>query len=93
MSDTRSTRSRSLLLYGGLLLLVVGAGIAFVAHSIATRDANVAEFAAAYGGRMIDVYPDYTGMWIGIVITAVGAVALLVFVGGRSSKAESPPTV
>lgn len=88
-SMTQAT-SKALTIIG--LIVLVGAGVgAMVAKGAADREASVAQFAASFDNRLIDFDPDYTGMWVLVVIAALGAVALIAGVAGRRGDAEKSP--
>lgn len=66
------------LLITGIALLGIGVVGAFIVKDAAERKARVEELVATFSNELISVSPDYTAMWVFVVIAALGAVALIV---------------
>lgn len=62
----------------GILLLLGGIVGAVLLKGSAEGDAATEEFTIVLsGGPVTDVAPDYTGMWIAIIVAGLGAVMLI----------------
>lgn len=80
MSDQQPARKPVGLLVVGIALLVVGGLGALAAWNAAESQARIDEFAAAYGGRLIDVAPNYIAVWLLVIVALVGAGAVIAHV-------------
>jgi hypothetical protein len=76
------------LLWIGLAALIVGSISAFSLKNAAESDAFESQLVGAQMGYQWEYTPDYTGMWVAIIIAALGAVAILMHVYGSSQKRD-----
>ena len=72
------------LLWVGIAAIVIGAWMAIGLKKAAESKAFEDAFAGAQMGYRWDIEPNYTGMWIGIIIAILGAAAILLHIYGRS---------
>ena len=74
---------------GGMVLLVIGAIIAFAGKAAADSQYEVQLFVATMTGGYFDSEPvdaAFGWMWFGIVLAVVGAILLLVWVSIRAAQ-------
>jgi hypothetical protein len=73
-------------LWIGLGALIIGSISAFSLRNAAESDAFEAKLVGAQMGYHWEYTPDYTGMWVAIIIAALGAVAILMHLYGSSKS-------
>ena len=83
--------STGMIVVGIIVAAAAGIGAALVKEA-ADQQARVDQFAATFDNRLIDFTPDYTGMWVLVIVAVLGGVAFIVGFAGRP-KEEQPPTV
>jgi len=71
---------QNLLLWIGVAGIVLGAVISYSSKDAAEASAFRKNMDGAAMGYMWDFQPDYTGMWVGIIIAALGVIAILLHV-------------
>lgn len=88
MSANRTSRILPVLGGIGLGVGVIGA---YVAKEAADSHARVEQFSASFDNRLIDFAPDYTLMWVAIVVAALGVIALIAHFATRGNAETAPP--
>ena len=81
--------TEAILIIGGIVLIIGGTILATTLKAAAERDAHVQEYIYSFDNLLIDVPPNLTGMWIGIVVAILGALMLIGALVARAARGGS----
>lgn len=85
---TRSNPSLQFFFIVGAILTILGGVAAAIAYGTERRDYDVLQIAASLQNRTLFVGPDYTWMWVWIVVGALGIVLLIIGIAIRAANPD-----
>jgi flagellar biosynthesis protein FliR len=79
---------KNTLLWIGLAALAMGSVMAIILKRAADTAAFETQLIGAQMGYVWDDAPNYTGMWVSIIVAALGAIAILMHLYGASRRLD-----